>query len=223
MHSIYTTLPRYLIRQHYDKSMKRQFILFFALKILFSILLLLIWIIQVDRRDFVCFTQDDCLTIWDGAIIKGKYFGFLEPKNAFIMKFGHWYEIGAPSGWHISEEGKVNFEPCVSNNSKCLTVSVSADPIPELYAAFGKETVVSHLRVFGFNPIAAFLLDGISNVYQWLLLMAISIFSVFSINVIAQLKSKCKAVMVETLLVAGSVIGLSVLSVMLVLLLRTVG
>ena len=59
--------------------------------------------------------------------------------------------------------------------------------------------------------------------YQWLLLMAISIFSVFSINVIAQLKSKCKAVMVETLLVAGSVIGLSVLSVMLVLLLRTVG
>ena len=137
-----------------------------------------IWIFQIHKREFICTQSAHCFTVWNDAIIKGKYFGVIKPSSTKIMEYGQTYFISFSSNEELVIEQK-NKEYL---NREYFTAKITADPIAEMIvhgtSLTKEETLVISYTMTNF-PVLWFLMETLFEhqyrILGLLLLVSLSI------------------------------------------------
>lgn len=141
----------------------------FVLEILISFALVYFYATEINNRHFLCFSNNQCVTVWDTYIIPDRYYGLILPSeyaeininkhtNIYLLKTSNEILITEPSKNSILNNKIKIIQESHSPSYDSFSLWIDTDPIPTFFLAKNNKTIRNNLLFI--TPIISFFLSS---------------------------------------------------------------
>ena len=152
-------------------------------------ILLLLWIYQIERRDFVCFNNNNCFTVFNETLIKGRYYGFHQPSEGVQMLEDHYWSVTQISNSSDISISPIKDESLLLNKAAFVATIESENNSIQVYFlktnpqfpyAIERQFSIYNSRLLGF-PVFRTLTEPVFSAKFHIWIFALSLFAISSI------------------------------------------
>jgi hypothetical protein len=152
----------------------------FLLEIFISFCIIYFYAIEIKNRHFLCFSNNQCVTVWDRYIIPQKYYGLMLPSEYAeinINKKNHIYLLKTSNEILMTEP----FKNSILNNKikvikerhstsyDSFSLWIEADPIPTFFLAKNNKIIESYPKLL--TPTLSLFLSSVMPLMITLLIV----------------------------------------------------
>lgn len=141
----------------------------FVLEILISFALVYFYATEINNRHFLCFSNNQCVTVWDTYIIPDRYYGLILPSeyaeininkhtNIYLLKTSNEILMTEPSKNSILNNKIKIIQESHSPSYDSFSLWIDTDPIPTFFLAKNNKTIRNNLLFI--TPIISFFLSS---------------------------------------------------------------
>ena len=152
-------------------------------------ILLLLWVYQIERRDFICFGNDACFTVFNETLIKGRYYGLYQPSEGVQMLENHYWSVTQSSNNSDISITPIKNESVLLNKAAFVATSEPENNSIQVYYlkthskftnAIERKFAIYNFRLLN-TPVLIILLEPIFSAKIHIWFFALILFAISSI------------------------------------------